>query len=128
MQFQCTKFNFYNLVYNFIVLKKLLIKLCSVGFSLLSYSFIVSLCVKLFVLSFQAYRIWFCGYFIKYKSRCLILQTILIHIPLNDMIKSHMKKTNSFDSRFRYHKLLIMTWNISLQIILNLILYLDLIK
>ena len=35
--FKCTKFNFYNLVYNFIVLKKLLIKLCSAGFSLLWY-------------------------------------------------------------------------------------------
>ena len=40
-------------------------------------------------------------YFITYKLRCLILQTIPIHIPLNDMYKSHKIKTNSFDSRFR---------------------------
>ena len=68
------------------------------------------------------------SYFIKYKSRRLILQTNLIHIPLNDMNKSHMKKTKSFDSRFRYDKLLIITWEIHLQIILNWILYLHLIK
>ena len=64
----------------------------------------------------------------KYNFRCLVFQTILMHIALNDMYKSHKTETNSFDSWFRDDKLIIIIWKINFQIILNLILYLYLIK